>query len=281
VNSIESNPALSQIALAFGAAKSVHVTVVDGHREEKIVDTVEQLGVSYPVSRYRYLRVRVNRDPQVDSDAPQIAALRVRRSVQVQGEMVSFRAEREERDADRLDGRPASVWRIDLGGRVPFERLSFDIATATFSRPFQVEIVDYPAAPVLIASGELTRGAETAGQPLADGSAEGSRGDAAGEVCAVDRERSADSHAPQIGADCVRLQAPAANSGGTAGLSKICNQLITLPLPLQNRLRPQETCPHLPPPTNNPPASLHFSSTDPTYWWWGRDGKRTPGDHSD
>jgi tetratricopeptide (TPR) repeat protein len=28
-------------------------------------------------------------------------------------------------------------------------------------------------------------------------------------------------------------------------------------------------------------ASLHFSSTDPTYWWWGRDGKRTPGDHSD
>ena len=27
--------------------------------------------------------------------------------------------------------------------------------------------------------------------------------------------------------------------------------------------------------------SLHFSSTDPTYWWWGRDGKRTPGDHSD
>jgi hypothetical protein len=128
--------------------------------------SVEQLGVSYPVSRYRYLRVRVSRDPQVDSDAPQIAALRVRRSVQVQGEMVSFPAEREERDADRLDGRPASVWRIDLGDRVPFERLSFDIATATFSRPFQVEIVDYPAAPVLIASGELTRGAETAGQPL-------------------------------------------------------------------------------------------------------------------
>jgi hypothetical protein len=28
-------------------------------------------------------------------------------------------------------------------------------------------------------------------------------------------------------------------------------------------------------------VSLHFSSTDPTYWWWGRDGKRTPGDHSD
>jgi hypothetical protein len=128
--------------------------------------SVEQLAVSYPVSRYRYLRVRVSRDPQVDSDAPQIAALRVRRSVRVQGEMVSFPAEREERDADRMDGRPASVWRIDLGGRVPFERLRFDIAAPVFSRPFQVEIVDYPAAPVLIASGELTRGAETAGQSL-------------------------------------------------------------------------------------------------------------------
>lgn len=129
--------------------------------------SVEQLAVPYPVSRYRYLRVRVNRDPQVDADAPQIVAVRVRRSVQVQGEMVSFAAEREERDADRMDGRPASVWHIDLGGRVPFERLIFAIDSPAFSRPLQVEIVDHPAAPVLIASAELTRGAETAGQPPA------------------------------------------------------------------------------------------------------------------
>jgi hypothetical protein len=128
--------------------------------------SVEQSAVSYPVSRYRYLRVRVSRDPQVDTDAPPIAALRVRRSVRVQGEMVSFPAEREERDADRMDGRPASVWRIDLGGRVPFERLSFDLATPAFSRQFQLEIVDDPAAPVVIASGELTREAETTGRPL-------------------------------------------------------------------------------------------------------------------
>lgn len=129
--------------------------------------SVEQSGVPYPVSRYRYLRVRINRDPQVDTGAPQITAVRVRRSIEVQGEMVSFPAEREERDADRMDGRPASVWRIDLGGRVPFERLSLRIANPAFSRPFQLEIADYPAAPVLVASGELTRDAETAGQPLA------------------------------------------------------------------------------------------------------------------
>jgi hypothetical protein len=127
--------------------------------------SVEQLAVPYPASRYRYLRVRVSRDPQVDSEAPQITALRVRRAVRVQGEMVSFPAEREERDADRMDGRPASVWRIDLGGRIPFERLSLEIATPAFSRQFELEIVDDPSAPVLIASGELTRSAET-GQPL-------------------------------------------------------------------------------------------------------------------
>jgi len=150
-----------------GAAWSTLASQAILFRFSAVGRSVEQLAVPYPVSRYRYLRVRVNRDPQVDSEAPQIAAVRVRRSVQVRGEMVSFPAEREERDADRLDGRPASVWHVDLGGRVPFERLSFNIAAADFSRPFQVEIVDYPAAPVPIASGELTRGAETAGQPMA------------------------------------------------------------------------------------------------------------------
>ena len=77
--------------------------------------SVEQSAVAYPVSRYRYLRVRVNRDPQVDSAAPDIGALRVRRSIHVQGEMAPFPAAGETRDADRMDGRPASIWRIDLG----------------------------------------------------------------------------------------------------------------------------------------------------------------------
>jgi hypothetical protein len=124
--------------------------------------SVEQLAVAYPVSRYRYLRVRVNRDTQVDSAAPGIGALRVRRSVHVLGEMVSIPAASEYRDPDRYYGRPASVWRIDLGARIPFERLAFAAGDAEFSRQFQLEIVDDPAAPVLIASGELTRRANIA-----------------------------------------------------------------------------------------------------------------------
>jgi hypothetical protein len=129
--------------------------------------SAEQSGVSYPASRYRYLRVRVNRDAQVDPEAPAIAALRVRFSVHVRGEMASFPAAGVERDADRSDGRPASVWRIDLGARIPFERLLLDMAGPEFSRPFQLEIVDDPASPQYIASGELTRLAQTAGKPLA------------------------------------------------------------------------------------------------------------------
>ncbi|MGO9231462.1 MAG: DUF3999 family protein [Bryobacteraceae bacterium] len=147
---------------ADGSAWSTLASQAILFRFSAVGRSVEQSGVPYPVSRYRYLRVRVSRDPQVDSEAPQIAALRVRRSVRVQGEMVAFPAERQERDADRMDGRPASVWRIDLGVHVPFERLSFDVRAPTFSRQFQLEIVDDPAAPVLIASGELTRETDTA-----------------------------------------------------------------------------------------------------------------------
>jgi hypothetical protein len=128
--------------------------------------SVEQSAVTYPVSRYRYLRVRVNRDPQVDSAAPEIGALRVRRSVHVQGEMAPFPAEGEGRDADRMDGRPASVWRIDLGGRIPIERLVLTTSDTAFSRPFQLEVVDDPAAPVVIASGEVMRSASDTGSQL-------------------------------------------------------------------------------------------------------------------
>ena len=129
--------------------------------------SVEQLAVSYPASRFRYLRVRVNRDAQVDTAAPVIAGLRVRFSVHVLGEMASFPAVAEDRDADRSSGRPASIWRIDLGARIPIERLLLNADAEEFSRPFQLEIVDDPASPVYIASGDLTRRAETSGQPIA------------------------------------------------------------------------------------------------------------------
>ncbi|HEY6392499.1 MAG TPA: DUF3999 family protein [Bryobacteraceae bacterium] len=119
--------------------------------------SVEQQAVAYPVSRYRYLRVRVNRDPQVDRLPPQIKSLRVRRSMHMKGEMVQFEAYFGGREADRVNARPASLWRMDLGGRVPVQRLNIVTGSGAFSRPFQLEEIDDPSAPTVIASGDLTR----------------------------------------------------------------------------------------------------------------------------
>jgi hypothetical protein len=119
--------------------------------------TVEQMAVDYPVSRYRYLRVRLSRDPQVERAAPVITNLRVRRSIQAKGEKVQFAGRLELREADRVEARPASVWQIDLGARIPFEQIVLTVAEEEFARSFQLYAVDNPQAPELIASGQLSR----------------------------------------------------------------------------------------------------------------------------
>jgi hypothetical protein len=128
--------------------------------------TVEQDSVSYPVSRYRYVRVRVNPDSQVDRAAPEINTLSVSRSVRAKGETVSFEASMEAREADPFEGRPASIWRMDLGGRVPLQTLVINVGERTFSRPFQLEIIDDPASPKPLASGDLVRTEEHADSPV-------------------------------------------------------------------------------------------------------------------
>jgi len=115
--------------------------------------TAEQRAVSYPASRYRYLRVHVARDPQVDRAAPEITGLAVRRAVRASGETVEFAGVLETRAADRVDGRPASVWRVDLGGRVPVAKLVLQIGEEHFSRPFVLDAVDGETA--FLASGDL------------------------------------------------------------------------------------------------------------------------------
>jgi len=126
--------------------------------------SVEQLAVDYPVSRYRYLRIRVARDPETDRGAPEVLGVRVRRSIHLAGEMMSTVGAIEGRDADRANARPASIWRVDLGGRIPIQEVLLMVGGGEFSRPFWLEAVDDPAAPVLLASGELTRREGAAGQ---------------------------------------------------------------------------------------------------------------------
>jgi len=119
--------------------------------------TVEQKSVDYPVSRYRYLRIRVERDSQVDRAAPELKTVRIFRSVRVKGEMVSFRGNPESLDADRFYGRPASIWRVDFGARIPLERLVLTMGSGVFSRPYQLDAIDDPASPTALASGVLAR----------------------------------------------------------------------------------------------------------------------------
>ena len=118
--------------------------------------TVEQQSVAYPVSRFRFLRVSVDRDPQVDQEAPEIKSLLVRRLIRLQGEYTETTGLLEPREADRSQGRAASIWRIDLGGRIPIQKIVLAPASGDYSRPFVLESLDDPNSPAQIASGELT-----------------------------------------------------------------------------------------------------------------------------
>jgi len=113
--------------------------------------------VSYPVSRYRYLRARIFADELTDRGAPVVVGARVSMAFRQQGERVTWNAALGNYQLLRNQGAPASAWTIDLGGRVPCDRLILEVADESFSRPFQLEAIDDPQNIKLVASGELTR----------------------------------------------------------------------------------------------------------------------------
>ena len=120
-------------------------------------NVAESQRVSYPASRYRYLRVRVSRDPITDRDTPQVTSVKVMMAVREKGWLSTWDVPVPSYQLQRNQGAHATVWTLDLGGRVPCDRLSLDIAEDSFSRPFQVHAIDDPQNLHLIASGDLTR----------------------------------------------------------------------------------------------------------------------------
>jgi len=113
--------------------------------------------VSYEPSRFRYLRIRVFPDELSDTnDRPDITDVRVMMSVREKGELVAWAVNVPFPQYLRNQGAPATAWSIDLGARVPVDRVAFDFYDASFSRPFQIEAVDGQSVR-LVASGELTR----------------------------------------------------------------------------------------------------------------------------
>jgi hypothetical protein len=128
--------------------------------------TVKSNRISYPTSRYRYLRVRVFADELTDKEAPLINGVKVMMAIREQGELTTWDVAVPIYQLLRNQGAPASAWTIDLGGRVPLNRLTLEVADESFSRPFQLEAVDDPQNIRLLASGELTRRVGEQRQPL-------------------------------------------------------------------------------------------------------------------
>lgn len=127
------------------------------HAQNKLVESNR---VSYSPSRFRYLRIRVLPDGLSDgNDHPDITDVRVIMEVREKGELVTWAVNVPSYQLLRNQGAPASAWSIDLGARVPVDRIALNFADRSFSRPFQLEAVDGQNVR-LIATGELTRRAD-------------------------------------------------------------------------------------------------------------------------
>lgn len=120
-------------------------------------NTVESNRVSYPTSRYRYLRARVQRDTLSDDAAPQITAVTAIMAIREKGQFASWSVPVPSYTQLRNQGAHATAWIIDLGARAPCDRLTLEIDDESFSRPFEVESFDDPQNASLITSGTLTR----------------------------------------------------------------------------------------------------------------------------
>jgi hypothetical protein len=129
-------------------------------------NVAESEKVSYPTSRYRYLRVKVSRDPMTDDETPQVTGAKVMMALREKGSLSTWDVPVPSYQLQRNQGAHATVWTLDLGGRIPCDRLSIEIAEDSFSRPFQVESIDDPQNVRLLASGDLTRHSGEEKKPL-------------------------------------------------------------------------------------------------------------------
>jgi hypothetical protein len=127
---------------------------------------VDQQRVDYDESDYRYLRVRVEADRQVEFKAPTITKVTVRkvtRSPAVDKELAVGPGVRE---AGRDQERPASIYPIELYGRIPLHGLNIQAGEAPFSRPYRLEIETQENERTLLASGTLRSDPEAPADPV-------------------------------------------------------------------------------------------------------------------
>lgn len=123
--------------------------------------------ITYPPSRYRYLRARVHRDPLVDKDPVPVESIRVFRRLEIPGERLRLTAELGPRQPVRTDRGPGSAWVMTLGGRkTPVDRIELEVADSDFVRDYEIEVGGLPDSRepfVRIATGVWQR---RAGDPI-------------------------------------------------------------------------------------------------------------------
>lgn len=119
---------------------------------------IELRTLHYPVSRFRYLRVRVLPDASNADEPFKLLQATVRRTIQVPGRYLTLPTQLGPREAVRGDGGPGSAWMIDFGGETaPCERLSFDVTDSEFARPYRLEIANPDEVHQVLARGDWRR----------------------------------------------------------------------------------------------------------------------------
>ena len=103
-------------------------------------DQIKGNAISYPPSRFRYLRIRVFPDPQQDKGAVQIGEVAVVRKVEILGETLTLDGSLGDREPVRANRAPGSAWIIDLGGdQVPCDSIEVEIDDDEFVRDYYIE----------------------------------------------------------------------------------------------------------------------------------------------
>lgn len=101
---------------------------------------IEDLTITYPASRFRYLRARVYRDPVTEKEPVEVQGVSVFRTVKIPGELLTLPAKLGVREPTRWQGSPASSWILDLGGRnIPCAALEVEIGDTSFARDYTIE----------------------------------------------------------------------------------------------------------------------------------------------
>jgi hypothetical protein len=137
-------------------------------RYDRAKDPLDVRRLGYADSRFRYLRVRVFPDPEVDKEPVEVGDIVAYHTVDVAGETASISAVVKPREAVMGDGGPGSAWILDLGSEnFPCEKLLVNVHETEFVRNYRVESLG-PAGSVrrmnpIIGSGEWGR---RAGEPI-------------------------------------------------------------------------------------------------------------------